>query len=110
MLTLSRPQIAALQLVDRGVFELDTPASKYLPELKTPLTLIDSINPTTGEPKFSTTDTEITILSLMNQTCGFGSEPGPLVAGWKAWSKVGKGFVNSCKKVSANSAQQKTAC
>lgn len=78
---------------------MDTPASNYLSELKTPLTLIDSIDSATGEPKFSTTDTEITILSLMNQTCGFGSEPGPLVAGWKAWSKVGKGFVNSCKRV-----------
>lgn len=99
-LTPSTSQVAALQLIDRGILTLGIPASRYIPELSTPLQLLDSIDPSTGEPKFTTTNEEITVLSLMNQTSGFGSEPGELVSGWKAWSKVGTGFVNSCKRVS----------
>ncbi|GAA6011697.1 hypothetical protein JCM10207_004214 [Rhodosporidiobolus poonsookiae] len=90
--------LAALQLIERGVLSSDTPVSKYFPQVKTPFKLIKGVNPATEEPIFEECTTEITVAMLMNQTGGFGDEFGDKIRPWKAWTKVGAGFTNSCQK------------
>ncbi|GAA5829089.1 hypothetical protein JCM11251_004121 [Rhodosporidiobolus azoricus] len=90
--------IAALQLCEAGVLSLDTPLSKYFPQFKPPFQIIRSIDPSTGEPSFEESTEEITVLSLTNQTSGFGLEMGDAVQGWKKWSGKATGHTNTCKK------------
>ncbi|GAA5875282.1 hypothetical protein JCM8547_006888 [Rhodosporidiobolus lusitaniae] len=90
--------VAALRLVDAGVLSLDTPMSKYFPQFAPPYQIIRSIDPASGEPTFETSNEEITVLHLMNQTSGFGLEMGPEVQGWKKWSGKATGHTNTCKK------------
>jgi bacillopeptidase F (M6 metalloprotease family) len=61
------------------------------------------VDPSTGEPTFETSDEEITIFQLMNQTSGFGLEMGEAVQGWKKWSGKATGHTNTCKKVRLSS-------
>ncbi|KAK4052897.1 hypothetical protein OIO90_004173 [Microbotryomycetes sp. JL221] len=89
--------VAALQLIDQGVIEFDTPMSQFFPQFKPPFKIIDEISQD-GTPVFGQSNVEITIETLLNQTSGFGREFGPTVEAWKKWTNVGKGFVNSCKK------------
>jgi len=48
------------------VIALDTPVSKYLPQLATPLRYIASVDDS-GQPAYGSTNAEITVLMLMNQ-------------------------------------------
>jgi len=52
-----------------------------------------------GEPVFKENSKPITLGMMLNQSSGFGMEFGETVQAWKKYSKVGKGFVNSCKVV-----------
>lgn len=97
--SISACQVATLQLVDAGIFTLDTPISKYFPQLSAPYQIIRSIGDD-GVPVFETSEEEITILHLANQTSGFGLEMGPEVQGWKKWSGKATGHTNTCKLVS----------
>ncbi|GAA6034974.1 hypothetical protein JCM8097_002121 [Rhodosporidiobolus ruineniae] len=90
--------VAALQLIDAGVLSLDTPMSKYFPQFAPPFEIIRSIDAATGEPTFETSNEEITVAQLMNQTSGFGLEMGEAVQGWKKWSGKAMGHTNTCKK------------
>ena len=95
------PQIAILQLIEKGVITLDTPMSTFFLELKPPLRIIDSFS-SSGEPRYRTTEKEITIKAMLNQSSGFGQEFGDKVTLWKKSlpdGAKGKGFVNSCKIV-----------
>ncbi|KAL8278003.1 hypothetical protein RQP46_009635 [Phenoliferia psychrophenolica] len=72
--------VAILQLIDTTDLTLDTPASRYLPQLKTPLRIFDGVDET-GAAKYRVTNTEITVTE------------------WKATlreGEKGRGFVNSC--------------
>ncbi len=87
--------------MDAGTLTLDTPASKYLPELQSPHRIIDSFSPS-GEPVYREAKTEITIGMMLNQSSGFGAEFAATVTQWKKTlpeGAKGKGFVNSCKIV-----------
>lgn len=53
-----------------------------------------------GKPVWTDYNGPVKLSWLLNQSSGFGAEFGDKVQEWKAYSDVGKGFVNSCKKVS----------
>lgn len=59
-------QLAALKLIDQGKLSLDTPVSKYFPQLATPTKYIASLD-ASGSPVYGTTDVEVTVRLLMNQ-------------------------------------------
>ncbi|GAA5894055.1 hypothetical protein JCM6882_007973 [Rhodosporidiobolus microsporus] len=90
--------IAALQLIERGLLSFDTPVSQFFDQVKPPFNIIRSVDPATKAPAFEECNVEITVKMLMTQTGGFGDEFGEKVRPWKAWTKVGKGFTNSCIK------------
>ncbi|KAK8843525.1 hypothetical protein IAR55_007185 [Kwoniella newhampshirensis] len=92
--------VAVLQLVQNGTISLDTPVSRYLPELSTPLRVFKRLDDD-GRPVYDSTHTEITIAMMLNQTAGFGAEFKEKVVAWKSSlpdDAPGKGFVNSSKK------------
>ncbi|GAA5856540.1 hypothetical protein JCM8547_005855 [Rhodosporidiobolus lusitaniae] len=89
--------IAALQLIERGILSFDTPVSAYLPQVSTPFKIITAVG-ANGVPIFEECNEEILVSQLMNQTGGMGDEFGDKIRPWKAWTRVGAGFTNSCQK------------
>jgi methyl acetate hydrolase len=61
---------AALQLVERGKIQLDTPVSQYLPQLAN-LDVLKGFDPTTKQPIFRPAQTPITLKHLLTHTSGF---------------------------------------
>lgn len=65
--------VAALQLVERGLLDLDEPAAKHLPALGS-LQVLRGFHPHTGEPILSPARTPVTARHLLTHTSGFGYE------------------------------------
>lgn len=63
-------QIAALQLVDRGLITLETEIGRYLPGLAHPLILKGFTDQ--DEPILEEATTKITLTHLLNHTTGLG--------------------------------------
>ena len=60
--------VAALVLLEEGSFDLNTPVSRYLPELKTMHVMVGG---TADKPLLTTANTPITINHLLTHTSGF---------------------------------------
>ncbi|KAK4698918.1 hypothetical protein P7C70_g7352, partial [Phenoliferia sp. Uapishka_3] len=93
--------VAILQLIDNLEYglTLDSPASLHLPQLATPLRIFQGLDEH-GAAIYGSTNTEITLQMMLNQTSGFGAEFASEVVAWKSTLKAGEkgaGFVNSCK-------------
>lgn len=74
------PQIAALQLVDRGLITLDTDVGEHLPGLAHPKVL-QGFNEN-GEPILVDAKNKVTLTRLLNHSSGLASEgefPGELI-------------------------------
>lgn len=87
-----------LQLVDRGTLSLDTDMRKVFAPLDAAASRIIT-GFEDGQPEYETYDGPVSLLSLLNQTSGFGKEFGDKVQQWKKTAAKGAGFVNSCKIV-----------
>ena len=66
--------------------------TELLPELGTHY--LSGLDP---EPAFVNRKSPVTLLSMLNQTCGLGAEFGETVQGWKKATGKARGFTNSCK-------------
>jgi CubicO group peptidase (beta-lactamase class C family) len=88
-----------LQLVDRGLLTLDTDMrKKFAPLDKVAERIWGGVKD--GQPVWKGEyKGPVKLGWLLNQSSGFGGEFGDEVQAWKAYSDVGKGFVNSCKVV-----------
>ncbi|KAI9634759.1 beta-lactamase/transpeptidase-like protein [Dioszegia hungarica] len=86
-----------LQLVDRGLLTLDTDMrKKFAPLDKVAERIWGGVKD--GQPVWKGEyKGPVKLGWLLNQSSGFGGEFGDEVQAWKAYSDVGKGFVNSCK-------------
>ncbi|GAA6032113.1 hypothetical protein JCM8097_007079 [Rhodosporidiobolus ruineniae] len=91
--------LAALQLIEQGVLSFDTPVSTYLPQVKPPYNIISGVDPSTCLPVYEQCNEVVTVSHLMRQISGQGDEFGEKIRAWKAQTKVGGGFTNSCQKV-----------
>jgi methyl acetate hydrolase len=63
--------VAAMQLFEQGLFALDDPAEKYLPELAN-LSVFESFDAVTGAYKVRPAATKVTIRHLFTHTSGLG--------------------------------------
>ncbi|MBI5281123.1 MAG: beta-lactamase family protein [Candidatus Solibacter usitatus] len=65
--------VAALQLVERGLLDLDEPAANHLPALGS-LALLRGFHPASGAPILEPARTPVTARHLLTHTSGFGYE------------------------------------
>ncbi|OJJ48052.1 hypothetical protein ASPZODRAFT_166103 [Penicilliopsis zonata CBS 506.65] len=88
---------AYLQLVDQGLIALDTPMSKFSPELESISRQILRGFDEQGDPIFEPSIRAITLRDMLNGTSGFDAEYGAIIKQWKAIPGHEKGFINTCK-------------
>ena len=62
---------SALQLVEKGVFAIEDPVEKYLPQLKN-APVVESFSATTGDYKMRPAKRPVTVRHLMTHTSGLG--------------------------------------
>lgn len=79
-------------MVDSGRLALDMDVTELLPELGS--AYLSGMSP---EPTYTERKSKVTLLSMLNQTCGLGAEFGDTVQGWKKATGKATGFTNSCK-------------
>lgn len=82
--------VAALQCVEKGLFELDEPISRILPTWAHPdiLTGFDDDDGGTGEPVFRRATRPVTLRHLLTHTSGMALEQAhPLLAKWRGWTR-----------------------
>jgi CubicO group peptidase (beta-lactamase class C family) len=65
--------VAAMQLVERGLLTLDTPAADYLPTLAA-VQVLDGFDPDTGEPVYRPPASAVTVRQLLSHSSGFAYE------------------------------------
>lgn len=86
--------------MDRGLLTLDTDMrTKFAPLDEAASKIIVGFEKD-DTPIYKPNTKPVTLLSLLNLTCGFGMEYGPTVMRHKKRAAKGRGFVNSCKVVS----------
>ncbi|OJJ47255.1 hypothetical protein ASPZODRAFT_132230 [Penicilliopsis zonata CBS 506.65] len=89
--------LAYLQLVDRGLIELDTPMRKFSPELEEVSKRVLRGFDNDGQPIFEPSTGNITLRQMLNGTSGFDAEHTAAVNQWKAIPGNDRGLLNSCK-------------
>ena len=98
------PQIAALQLVSRGLISLSTPIGQYLPGLANPL-ILRGFDSKTDEPILEPIKTPITLTHLLDHTTGLSG-----IGDWEDFRKyremkgMGEGLDEEDEKVSLSDA------
>ena len=65
--------VAVMQLVEKGLIDLDAPASTYLPSLAD-VQMLDGYDKASGKPLLRPPKTQMTTRHLMTHTAGFGYE------------------------------------
>lgn len=65
--------VAAMQLVEQGVLELDAPVSRYIPGFSD-LQVLEGFDETNQQPRLRKPSTPVTLRQLLSHTAGFGYE------------------------------------
>lgn len=79
--------VAALQCVEKGLFELDEPISRILPAWTHP-DILTGFDDGTGEPVLRKATKPVTLRHLLTHTSGMALEQAhPLLAKWRSWTQ-----------------------